>query len=126
MGNGDERGATMTQNEGQITIRALGEEDRESVVRLAQLDTAPTPEGGLLGAVVDGRLVAAVSLADGHSVANPFVSSEHARSVLMRRARQLTRKRGRLLPLRRRARGAVGVGTPGSGGRVLGNPRRAA
>jgi hypothetical protein len=83
----------MTQNEDQITIRALGEEDRESVVRLAQLDTTPTPEGDLLGAVVDGRLVAAVSLADGHSVANPFVPSEHARSVLMRRARQLTRKR---------------------------------
>jgi hypothetical protein len=125
MGNGDER-ATMMQNEAQITIRALSEEDRESVVRLGQLDTAPTPEGRLLGAVVDGRLVAAVSLADGHSVANPFVSSEHARSMLKLRARQLTRKRGRLFPRRRRARGAVGVGPPGSGGRVLAHPRRAA
>lgn len=91
----------MTQEHQQLTIRTLSEDDRESVMRLAQLDSSPAPDGRLLGAVVDGRLVAALSLTSGESIANPFVPSQGARSMLELRARPLNEKRWRLLPRRR-------------------------
>jgi hypothetical protein len=114
----------MSENHEQVTIRTLGTEDRESVVRLAQLDTTPVPEGDLLGAVVAGRLVAALSLTSGESIANPFVPNDGARSMLELRARQLNGKRGHLFPRRRRARGSVGAQPAGAGGRVLALGRR--
>jgi hypothetical protein len=113
----------MTENQ-QVTIRKLNGQDHESLVRLAQLDSSPTPRGELLGAVVDGRLVAALSLGSGESIANPFVPSEGARSMLELRARQLSPKRGRLFPRRQRARGSLGAQPAGAGGRVLALGRR--
>jgi hypothetical protein len=114
----------MGEIQEQMTIRELNGEDHESVVRLAQLDSSPTPEGELLGAIVDGRLVAALSVSSGESVANPFVPSEGARSMLELRASQLSAKGGRLLPRRRRARGSLGTQPAGAGGRLLALARR--
>jgi hypothetical protein len=118
---------TQKQIQDEVTIRTLGETDRESVVRLAQLDSSPVPEGDVLGAVVDGRLVAAVSLTSGDSVANPFIRSEGARSMLELRARQLNGKGRGLFRRRhrRRARGSLGAQPAGAGGRVLAEVRRA-
>lgn len=115
----------MSDREQQVTIRKLNGEDRERVVRLAQLDSSPAPEGELLGAVVDGSLVAAVSLSSGESVADPFVPSAGVRSVLQFRARQLRQKRRHLLPRGRRARGSLGAQPAGVGGRLLALARRA-
>ena len=109
----------MTQGQDHITLRILSEEDRESIVRLAQLDSSPAPEGHLLGAVVDGRLVAAVSLTSGESIANPFIPSESARSMLQLRAKQLNPRRRRLIPRRRRRRGSLGAQPAGAGGRLV-------
>ena len=109
----------MTENQDHMTIRTLCEEDRESIVRLAQLDSSPAPEGHLLGAVVHGRLVAALSLTSGESVANPFIPSEEARSLLELRAKQLKPRRRGLLPRRRRRRGSLGAQPAGAGGRLL-------
>jgi hypothetical protein len=109
----------MNQDQTQVTIRTLSEDDRESVARLAQLDSSPAPEGRLLGAVVDGRLVAALSLTNGESIANPFIPSEGVRSMLRLRAGQLNPKRRRLLPRRRRRRGSLGAQPAGAGGRLL-------
>jgi len=102
-----------------VTIRTLSDEDRESVVRLAQLDSAPVPEGRLLGAIEDGRLVAAMSLTSGDAIANPFIPSQGARSMLELRARQLKPRRGRLLPRFRRRRGSLGAQPAGAGGRLI-------
>jgi hypothetical protein len=112
---------TETQIQDQVTIRPLSDEDRESVVRLAQLDSSRVPEGDVLGAVVAGRLVAAISLTSGDSVANPFIRSEGARSMLELRAGQVNGKGRGLFRRwrRRRARGSIGAQPAGAGGRVL-------
>ena len=121
----DEEGATMTAYDTEITIRLLGDQDTDSAVRLAQLDSAQPLSGRLLGASIQGRLVAAVSLDSGDSVANPFVPSAHARAMLELRARQLNGKGRRLLPHRRgRARAALPSSPPGAGGRLLALTRR--
>jgi hypothetical protein len=114
----------MSASEDQVTIRRLNHQDDESVVRLAQLDSSDTPTGELLGAVVDGRLVAALSLSSGEAVANPFMQSDGVRSMLELRARQLSPKRRRLLPRRKRVRGSLGAQPAGTGGRLLALARR--
>jgi hypothetical protein len=117
-------------SEHEVTIRKLNGDDHESLVRLAQLDSSPVPQGELLGAVVDGRLVAALSLSSGESVANPFVSSEGLRSMLELRASQRNGRTHwrsglrRRLPGRGRARAALPASPPGAGGRLLALARR--
>jgi hypothetical protein len=81
-----------------IEIRLLGLEDDAAVARLAELDTTEPPPSPLLGAIVDGRLLAAQSMATGLSMADPFRPTAEIRSLLAERARQLTgdRERGLL------------------------------
>jgi hypothetical protein len=50
------------------------------------LDGAPALEGEALLALIDGEAVAALSLRDGHVVANPFVRTEAAVALLRLRA----------------------------------------
>lgn len=73
-----------------IALRVAQSEDDYEVSRLAQLDDAPRPVGPVMLAVVDGEAVAALSLSDGRVVANPFVASENAVSLLRLRATQLS------------------------------------
>ena len=72
-----------------ITIRPLGEDDVAAVERLAELDERPVPPGPLLLAEVDGTIEAAIGLAGGETVANPFSESADAVSLLHVRAAQL-------------------------------------
>src|SRR5688572_27358312 len=109
----------MTQDRDHMTIRTLSEEDHLDVVRISQRDTSDVPEGRLLGAVVGGRLVAVISLASGRVVADPFVSSQGARSILELRAKQLNPRRRRILPRRPRRSGSLGAQPAGAGGRLL-------
>ncbi len=76
-----------------ITLRVAQREDDYDVSRLAQLDDAPLPVGPVVLAVVDGETVAALSLSDGRVVANPFVATEKAVSLLRLRARQQSGER---------------------------------
>jgi len=55
-----------------ITIRRAGPEDDTALIRLAELDSSRLPDGPILAAEVDGELRAALSLADGATVADPF------------------------------------------------------
>jgi hypothetical protein len=83
-----------------LTIRRLGESDADLVARLAELDTGVVPAAPLLGAEVEGRLLAAISLRDGEAVADPFSRTAELRSMLELRASQLRarpRSDGRLL-----------------------------
>ena len=56
---------------------------------LAQLDTARPLYGEALVALVDGRLVAAISLGDGRVIADPLAPTAEARALLHQRAAQL-------------------------------------
>jgi hypothetical protein len=120
----------MAADDGEIRIRPVGDEDRERVGQLAQLETKRPLEGPLLGASVGGRLVAAIAIESGESVADPFLPSAHARAMLELRASQLNvldrhQNRGHLLRRRgRRARAALPASPPGAGGRLLALARR--
>jgi hypothetical protein len=101
----------------QITIRRmdLSDADRGSVSELADLDSRHAPEGPVLGAEVEGTLLAAISLTTGDVIADPFSRTAELRALLETRAGQVRRrgsKRGLGLPRRRRP--AVGGAPAGS------------
>ncbi len=72
-----------------ITIRPAREADESLVLRLAALDSRPVPRGEVLLAERDGRPVAAVGIADGRTVADPFTATADMTAVLRIRAKQL-------------------------------------
>ena len=82
---------SSSEDEQAITIRRLGDEDRDEVVRLAQRDSRPVPEGELLGAESLGRLRAVVSLTSGAAVADPFARTEEIMELLRSRLAHLRR-----------------------------------
>jgi hypothetical protein len=74
---------------GAVTIRTAREHEHAAIARIAELDSAQPPAGRLLVAVLDGELLAAISLADGAIVANPFRSTIEVVELLAARERQL-------------------------------------
>jgi hypothetical protein len=95
-----------------ITIRHATEADRLRVLELAELDSRPAPVGVTLLAEVDGRLLVAVGIEDGASVADPFRPTRDVEWLLQLRAEQERAmsapgpKLGRLMTVRQRA-GAI-------------------
>jgi len=70
-----------------ISIRAAAADDEHALRRLAQRDTRPLPHGELLIALVGGEPRAAISLASGEVVADPFHRTEElVRMLGLRRA----------------------------------------
>jgi hypothetical protein len=59
-----------------VSIRPSASEDSALIRRLAALDSAPVPRGSMLLAEVEGRVLAAVSLADGRAIADPFAPTQ--------------------------------------------------
>jgi hypothetical protein len=85
-----------TETEPQAILLHFARPDDSGVVRrLAALDDAPPLQGEVLLAFVAGEAVAALSLSDGRVVANPFVPTAHAVSLLRLRAEHLSRERSR-------------------------------
>lgn len=72
-----------------VELRHARRDDGDVVQRLAVLDEACPLEGPVLLAMVNGLAVAALSLDDGRVVADPFVATVEARSLLRLRAAQL-------------------------------------
>jgi hypothetical protein len=72
-----------------IALRRAGYDEAADLARLAALDSARPLEGEALVALVDGRLVAAISLADGRMIADPLAPTSEARALLHTRAAQL-------------------------------------
>ena len=108
-----------------VTIRSLDASDRPQLERLAELDCSVVPREPLLGAEVEGRLLAAVSLADGELIADPFSRTQELRALLELRAAQLRdRGRRRAAAPRTRARAGLAGSPPGAGGRLLSLPVR--
>lgn len=83
-----------------ITVRQARPGDGAGLRTLATLDSARPLEGDVLVAEVDGELRAAVSLADGRMIADPFRATRLARDLLALRLRALETSASR--PGRRR------------------------
>ncbi|HSD77829.1 MAG TPA: hypothetical protein VLA98_10500 [Solirubrobacteraceae bacterium] len=65
-----------------ITLRPAASDEDRVARRLAALDSAPPLRGPVLLALADGEPVAALSLADGRAVADPFRPSAEAVALL--------------------------------------------
>jgi hypothetical protein len=71
-----------------ITIRPGDPEDLVALRGLAQRDSRPVPDGELLIALVGGEARAAISLASGETIADPFHRTEELVGMLtMHRSR---------------------------------------
>ncbi len=90
-----------------ISIRPAQDGDRPLLRRLAALDSAEPLSGDVLLAEADGEVVAALSLADGRAVADPFRHTADLVELLRTRARLMgapgSRSRHGRLTLRRPA-----------------------
>lgn len=114
----------MFESHPDMTIRRLGQNDREALLDLAGRDSSNVPTGTVIAAVAPGgALLAAISVETRELVADPFLPSEHAVALLRVRTRQLrgeSRHEGRIRRFRRtRSRGALPASPPGAGGRLL-------
>jgi hypothetical protein len=78
-----------------IALRTAWPDEARELRQLAALDSAEPLRGESLVALVDGRLVAAISLNDGRVIADPMVATADVRALLRKRA-------GRLAPSPRR------------------------
>jgi len=82
----------LTPVDARVTFRYAGPADADALTVLAQLDSSRAPSGDVIVADADGELWAAVSLDDGHAVANPFRPSGELTWSLMERARGINRE----------------------------------
>lgn len=85
-----------------LVIRVAEAKDEAALAHLAELDSARAPSGATLIAESHERPVAALSLADGQAVADPFVPTSEIIELLRFRARQLTPRLAPRAPLPRR------------------------
>ncbi len=74
-----------------VTIRLARPLDAPLLRELAELDSSTVPAGELLVAVLDGAILAAVSLGDARAIADPFRPTADLVDLLRARARQLRR-----------------------------------
>ena len=74
---------TSTQT---LSIRPASQDDAVAIARLAALDSAEAPAGETLLAIVDGQPLAALSLASGAVVADPFAPTADLVVMLRQRA----------------------------------------
>ena len=74
-----------------VRYRYARPDDGEALAVLADLDSSRRPDGAVLVAEAGGELWAAVSLDDGHVIANPLRPSGELAFRLVERARELDR-----------------------------------
>jgi hypothetical protein len=90
-----------------VTVRLAEPADREALRRVAELDSAQVPEGELVVAEVAGSIQAALPVAGGPTIANPFVPTADLVKLLEVRAKHLRDAGvggGQVILLRRRVR----------------------
>ncbi len=94
-----------------ITIRSMDicADDGATLARLAERDSKHPLDGPVLGVEVEDRLLAAISLSTGRTIADPFIRTGELTDLLRARAAQLQRRRRRRL---HRRRGAPAVAGP--------------
>lgn len=89
---------TTSPENSTLALRLADPDDALAVRRLAALDDAPPLARPVLVAFLDGQAVAAVSLVDERTVANPFLPTADVVALLSLRARQLRRRDTPRLP----------------------------
>lgn len=92
--------------DGEIELRLCRASDDPALERLSALAERPEPFGRLVVALVNGELVAALPLAGGHALTDPFRRTAHLLRLLELRAEQLRRpepRRGAFRLIRRHA-----------------------
>ena len=72
-----------------VTVRMATDDDAPALARVAALDSAAVPEGPALLAEIDGMAAAALPLAGGAAVADPFRRTAAAIELLELRAAQI-------------------------------------
>jgi hypothetical protein len=72
-----------------IELRLCKSADDFALDQLGELSEQPVPAGRLVVAIVDGRLVAALPVAGGPALRDPFVRTAHLLRLLELRAEQL-------------------------------------
>jgi hypothetical protein len=72
-----------------VALRVAGLDEQRTLRELAALNSTRPLSGESLVALVDGRLVAAISLHDGRVIADPFVPTAQIQALLVTRAEQL-------------------------------------
>ena len=96
-----ERDIALMTSTASISIRTARRDDFGPLLTLAAVDEALVPSEPLLVAERDGEILAALSLATGDSIADPFQRTGDALDLLQLRASQLhhrtERSHGRLL-----------------------------
>jgi hypothetical protein len=80
-----------TTNREAVSLRVSSEDDAGALARLAGLDSSRMPPGPMLLAEVDDDVRAAVSLADGTVLADPFHTTNDTIKLLRARAKELSR-----------------------------------
>ena len=78
-----------------IELRLARADESRVLHRLAELDDAPDLDGEALLALLDGKPIAAMSLSDRRVIADPFVRTEHAITLLRIQADHLFGRRER-------------------------------
>jgi hypothetical protein len=81
--------AAVHAEDSEIELRLCRADDDPALDRLGALAERPVPDGRLVVALVDGSLVAAMPLAGGQPLTDPFVRTTHLRPLLELRAAQL-------------------------------------
>jgi hypothetical protein len=82
---------TTARDAAPLTIRFASAADARALADLAELDSSHVPTGDVLVAQVGDELWAALSVEDGHVVADPLRPSADAVLVLAERSRQFRR-----------------------------------
>jgi hypothetical protein len=84
-----------------IAVRPSTDDDAAALRELSELDSAPPLHAPAVVVLVDGRPVAAASLADGHVVADPFTPTADVVALLQARVAALSpARRPRRSPIR--------------------------
>ena len=96
--NGPEPDTVPMTSPASLSLRPASGDDR-AVAYLSELDEAERLSGDVLVAYDGDRAVAAMSLADGRAVADPFTRTDHVLALLRLRAQQQRSRPARRLGL---------------------------
>lgn len=86
-----------------VVIRRAADQDGAAIAQLADLNAAPRPRGEMLLVELEGRIVAAVPVAGGDALGDPFAPTAQLIDLAERRAKLLRepaqQRRGRVAAL---------------------------
>jgi hypothetical protein len=90
------RAAVPSERADDIVIRIPGAQDARPLAELAERVGGAAPQGGLMVAAQNGRLLAAVATGTREALVDPSPSGAAAEAILRHRVAQLHRRRTRL------------------------------